>query len=49
MNAEDYRTLRESLGSQKAVAAALGLNHTTLQRREAGTYKVTQEAESQAE
>jgi hypothetical protein len=49
MSPSEYRTLRESVGSQKKVAAALGLNHTTLQRREAGTYKVTQEAESQAE
>jgi DNA-binding protein Fis len=49
MNAEDYRVMRETIGSQAKVAAALGINHTTLQRREAGTYKVTQEAESQAE
>ena len=45
MNATDYKTLREAVGSQEKVAATLGLNTTTIQRREAGKRKISHEAE----
>ena len=45
MCSEEYRALRISIGSQAKVAAALGLNITTIQRREAGKRKISHEAE----
>jgi DNA-binding transcriptional regulator YiaG len=44
MNAAEYKELRQAAGSQEKVAEALGINITTLQRREAGTFKITSEA-----
>jgi hypothetical protein len=35
MTAAEYRSLRESLGTQQSLAAALGVDVTTIQRREA--------------
>ena len=43
MTSEEYRALRETIGSQAKVAAALGLNITTIQRREAAEIVVTNE------
>ena len=40
MTSQEYRALRASIGSQAKVAAALGLNITTIQRREAGKRKM---------
>jgi hypothetical protein len=45
MNATEYRALRESVGSQKKVAAALGVDYRTIQRREYGEIKIPREAE----
>lgn len=45
MTSIEYRALRAIVGSQVKVAEALGLDHTTIQRREAGAYRVTLEAE----
>jgi hypothetical protein len=35
MTAAEYRSLRESLGTQQSAAAALAVDVTTIQRREA--------------
>jgi hypothetical protein len=45
MTAAEYRSLRESLGTQQSVAAALAVDVTTIQRREAGARKISREAE----
>lgn len=44
MTAEEYRTLREAVGSQKKVAEALGVDFRTIQRRESGQRAVNGEA-----
>jgi hypothetical protein len=44
MNAQEYKTLRQTVGSQARVAEVLGLNLTTIQRREAGIFRITREA-----
>jgi DNA-binding transcriptional regulator YiaG len=45
MTPTEYRTLRESVGSQKKVASALGVDYRTIQRREYGEIKIPREAE----
>ena len=44
MTAAEYRKLRRALGSQQKVAAALGVDYTTVQRREYGHIPVTPES-----
>jgi DNA-binding transcriptional regulator YiaG len=44
MTNAEYRALRETVGSQARVAEVLGLNLTTIQRREAGTFRISREA-----
>jgi transcriptional regulator with XRE-family HTH domain len=41
----EYKALRESVGSQEKVAEALGIDHSTLQRREYGKRRIGREAE----
>jgi transcriptional regulator with XRE-family HTH domain len=41
----EYKALRETVGSQKKVAEALGIDHSTLQRREYGKRRISREAE----
>jgi hypothetical protein len=43
MTPEQYQAKRRLLGSQKVVAAALGIGHRTLQRREAGEVVIVSE------
>ena len=45
MTPVEYKHERERRGSQQAVAARLGVDYRTVQRREAGTIAVTHEAE----
>ena len=45
MTPSEYRTLRESVGSQQKVAAALGVDYRTIQRREYSQIKIPREAE----
>jgi hypothetical protein len=45
MDAKEYRALRAKVGTQPQVAKALGIDITTLQRREGGKHEVTREAE----
>jgi hypothetical protein len=45
MTAAEYRAARVDRGPQVAVAAKLGVDYRTIQRREAGTIPVTHEAE----
>lgn len=45
MRAFDYKSARQKLGTQKDVAAMLGVDYRTIQRREAGTIPITREAE----
>jgi DNA-binding transcriptional regulator YiaG len=45
MTKEEYRAIRQSLGTQKLVAARLGIAYTTVQRREWGKIAITREAE----
>ena len=45
MTKEEYRAIRQSLGPQKAVAARLGVDYHTVQRRESGEIAITREAE----
>jgi hypothetical protein len=45
MTAFEYRELRKSLGSQQKVAAELGVDYRTIQRREYGEIKIPREAE----
>lgn len=44
MTAARYKTLRKKVGTWKAVAEMLGLNWSTIARREAGTLPITKEA-----
>jgi len=41
----EYKSARQDRGTQKGVAALLGVNYTTIQRREDGDIEITQEAE----
>ena len=45
MNSTEYKSAREKLGTQQAVASLLGVDYRTIQRREAGTVAITHEAE----
>lgn len=45
MSPDTYKSARQKLGTQKAVAAMLGVDYRTIQRREAGTIPITREAE----
>jgi DNA-binding XRE family transcriptional regulator len=45
MKSEDYRRIRESIGSQSHVADKLGLNKMTISNRERGIYDISREAE----
>ena len=45
MTPTDYKAERQKRGTQKAVAAMLGVDYRTIQRREAGDIPITQEAE----
>lgn len=45
MSAADYKREREARGTQESVAALLGVDRTTLARRETGALPVTREAE----
>lgn len=40
----DYRTIRESIGTQSAVSAALGVHRVTIAKRESGDMPITPEA-----
>lgn len=42
---DQYKRLREKLGTQEAVAAKLGIARTTIARREVGIVPLTREAE----
>lgn len=44
MTAEEYRRLRQSLGTQKEVAEALGVARNTIARRERGELPIDGEA-----
>jgi DNA-binding transcriptional regulator YiaG len=46
MTGQDYQAMRERVGSQVAVANALGIDSRTIQRREHGKMKITREAEA---
>lgn len=41
---DQYREMREEIGSMEEVASMLGVNRTTILRREAGSVKITKEA-----
>ena len=45
MKPSEYRALRQSVGTQQGVAAALGVDYRTIQRREYGQIKIPREAE----
>ena len=45
MTPREYRTLRKSVGTQQKVAADLGVDYRTIQRREYGQIKIPREAE----
>ena len=45
MTAEDYKKMREKIGSQSNVADSLGLCKMTISNRERGAYVVSREAE----
>jgi transcriptional regulator with XRE-family HTH domain len=45
MNAEQYRTLRQSIGSQNFVAQRLGIDPQTLSNRERAVHRITKEQE----
>ena len=45
MEPEQYRKVRESIGSQVLVANKLGLNKMTISNRERGRYHISREAE----
>jgi DNA-binding transcriptional regulator YiaG len=45
MTPNEYRELRKSVGTQQDVAAALGVDYRTIQRREYGEIKIPREAE----
>ena len=40
---EFYRKLRESIGTRREAAALLGVNYKTLERRELGRNRITDE------
>ena len=44
MTAEEYKTLRSSLGTQAEVAALLGVARETIARRETEKDRITREA-----
>jgi hypothetical protein len=44
MTAAQYKSKRKKVGTWKAVAEMLGLNWSTIARREAGTLPITKEA-----
>lgn len=44
MNKNEYKAIRQSLGTQAEVAAMLGNTRETICRRESGKDKITQEA-----
>jgi hypothetical protein len=41
----EYKTERQKRGTQQGVAALLGVDYHTIQRRESGEIKITREAE----
>jgi hypothetical protein len=41
----EYKSTRKERGTQKGVAALLGVDYRTIQRREAGEIEITREAE----
>lgn len=45
MSPAEYRAKRQKLGTWKHVAELLGVNWSTIARREAGTIPITKEAE----
>ena len=45
MSPADYKREREARGTQESVAALLGVDRTTLARRETGALPITREAE----
>jgi DNA-binding XRE family transcriptional regulator len=45
MTAEQYKAIRERIGTQEEIAKKLGLNRVTIARRETGTLPITREAE----
>ena len=44
MTPDQYRTARQERGTQQGVANALGVALSTVQRREAGEWEITEEA-----
>lgn len=44
MSPEEYKALRESVGTQPRVADLLGLSRPTIAGREDGTRRITEEA-----
>lgn len=44
MTAQAYKSVRESIGTQKKVSSLLGVHRVTLARRETGALPVTREA-----
>tara|TARA_R110000782_G_scaffold129510_1_gene221071 strand:- start:978 stop:1169 length:192 start_codon:yes stop_codon:yes gene_type:complete len=44
MNSETYKTIRQQLGTQAAVAARLGVSRECVARRETGKAAITVEA-----
>ena len=44
MTPEEYKQARKARGTQQEIAAVLGLNYRTIQRREAGASEITAEA-----
>lgn len=45
MTPEAYKTERQRRGTQQGVAAMLGVDYRTIQRREAGEIEITREAQ----
>lgn len=45
MTPNEYKSLRKQRGTQQSVAALLGVDYRTVQRREAGEIEITREAE----
>jgi transcriptional regulator with XRE-family HTH domain len=43
MTATEYKKLRKKRGTQKGVAALLGVDYRTIQRRESGEHRITLE------
>lgn len=44
MTPDQYKATRKERGTQKGVAALLGVDYRTIQRREAGDIPITEEA-----